>query len=151
MNCWEQSKKKRKSQNFFIWDIVSNWEDFHDFILLLLLINNVSRCHLSILDLRNVVTTALEEGYRKQEKGRKPWVALTSDNLRLKGLIPYLSFSSPGAPDAQDGVCHKASGDGSVHSRALEEVGQHPRIRSLSSMLRADNKMQWRNFPLLCP
>lgn len=101
--------------------------------------NNMRRGHLSILDLRNVVTTALEEGYRKQEKRRKPWVAFTSDNLWLKWLIPYLSFSFLGAPDAQEGVCHKASRDGSVDSRALEEVGQCPRIRSLWSMLHADN------------
>lgn len=121
-----------------VWSTLFNLEDLNIFIII---INNMRRSHLSVLDLRNMVTTAIEEGCRKQEKGRKPWVAFTSDNLWLKWLIPCLSFSFLGAPDAQVRVWHNASDDGSVNSRALEETGQHPRIRRFSNMLHADSKI----------
>lgn len=88
-------KKERKSQGLFICDILSNWKDFHDLLLLpIIIIHNMRRGHLSILDLGNVLTTAVEEGYRKQEKGRKPcfFPSWTSDNLWLKWLIWAFPF-----------------------------------------------------------
>lgn len=92
---FNQSKHKAKTENWIsgeqasqisdIWDILSNLEDLNIFIIII--INNMRRDHLSVLDLRNMVTTAIEEGCRKQEKGRKPWVAFISDNLWLKLLM----------------------------------------------------------------